>query len=141
MRLDLTVNLLTMQALTNGRMTVFGGAQVRPNIHIDDLVALYLFVHERRLGGVFKAPFGNLTVLGIAQLAARQLASEIVVDGDNADPRSYRLCSDRLCGTGFTPKKNVAAAVEELAAAYREGRLVDRPDCHTVSWMRQHNLG
>src|SRR5262249_6594097 len=49
MRLDLTVNLLTMQALTSGRMTVFGGAQVRPNIHIDDLVDLYLFAHERRL--------------------------------------------------------------------------------------------
>ncbi len=50
MRLDLTVNLLTMQALTNGAMTVFGGRQVRPNIHIDDLVDLYLFAFDRRLG-------------------------------------------------------------------------------------------
>src|SRR5262249_50857838 len=44
MRLDLTVNLLTMQALTRGAITVFGGEQVRPNIHIDDLIDLYLFV-------------------------------------------------------------------------------------------------
>jgi len=141
MRLDLTVNLLTMQALTNGRMTVFGGAQVRPNIHIDDLVDLYLFAWERRLDGVYNAAFENLTVLEIAQLIARHVPAEIVVQGDNADPRSYRLCSDRLRATGFAPKKNVAAAVQELAAAYRAGQLADRPDCHTVGWMAQHNLG
>src|SRR5262249_17216645 len=52
MRLDLTVNLLTMQALAKGRMTVFGGAQIRPNIHIDDLVDVYLFALERRLAGI-----------------------------------------------------------------------------------------
>jgi len=46
-----------------------------------------------------------------------------------------------LRSAGFVPRKNVAAAVCELAAAYREGRLVDRPDCHTVSWMQRHNLG
>ncbi len=141
MRLDLTVNLLTLQALTKGRITVFGGAQVRPNIHIDDLVDLYVFAWERRLDGIYNAAFENLTVLEIAELVARHVPAEIVVQGDNADPRSYRLCSDRLCATGFTPKKNVAAAVRELAAAYHEGRLVDRPDCHTVGWMKQHNLG
>ena len=141
MRLDLTVNLLTMQALTKGRMTVFGGAQVRPNIHIDDLVDLYLFAWDRRLDGIYNAAFENLTVLEIAELIARHVPADVVVQGDNADPRSYRLCSDRLCATGFTPTKNVAAAVQELAAAYHDGQLVDRPDCHTVGWMKQHNLG
>src|SRR6202163_1305138 len=66
MRLDLTVNLLTMQALTRGMMTVLGGSQVRPNIHIDDLVDLYLFALDRRLAGVYNAAFENLTVLEIA---------------------------------------------------------------------------
>jgi len=141
MRLDLTVNLLTMQALTSGRMTVFGGRQVRPNIHLDDLVELYLFAFERRLGGVYNAAFENLTVLEIAERIAAQVPAEIVVQPENADPRSYRLCSDRLCATGFAPRKSVAAAVGELAAAYVDGRLVDRPNWHTVSWMTQHNLG
>jgi len=141
MRLDLTVNLLTLQALTKGRMTVFGGQQVRPNIHIDDLVDLYFFAVDRRLQGVYNAAFENLTVLEIAQIIAEQVPSEIVVQGDDADPRSYRLCSDRLCGAGFAPKKNVAAAVRELASAYHDGRLIDRPECHTVGWMKQHNLG
>src|SRR5206468_4512635 len=107
MRLDLAVNGLTMQALTKKRITVFGGSQVRPNIHIDDLVDLYLFALERRLAGVYNAAFENLTVLEIARLIAEQIPAEITIEPTN-DPRSYRLCSDRLCGTGFVPKKNVA---------------------------------
>ena len=141
MRLDLTVNLLTMQALANGRMTVFGGWQVRPNIHIDDLVDLYLFALERRLQGVYNAAFENLTVLEIAELITRHVPAEIVVQRENADPRSYRLCSDRLCATGFKPKRNVETAIRELVCAYRDGRLVDRPEWHTVGWMKRHNLG
>ena len=140
MRLDLTVNLLTMQALTNGAVTVLGGSQVRPNIHIDDLIDLYLYVFERRLGGVFNAAFENLTVLSIAEAVAAQIPADIRVCESN-DPRSYRLCSDRLQATGFTPRKNIAMAIGELAAAYRDGRLVDRPSWHTVNWMKEHNLG
>ena len=141
MRLDLTVNLLTMQALTRGRMTVFGGTQVRPNIHIDDLVDLYLFALDRRLSGIYNAAFENLTVLEIAEQIADRVPAEIVVQADTIDPRSYRLCSDRLCATGFAPTRNVSIAVGELAAAYHDGRLVDRPNWHTVGWMKQHNLG
>jgi nucleoside-diphosphate-sugar epimerase len=141
MRLDLTVNALTMQALTKKVMTVFGGSQIRPNIHIDDLVDLYVFALERRLAGVYNAAFENLTVLEIAELIAGQLDADIDIQLSNGDPRSYRLCSDRLCATGFRPKKNVAAAVAELAAAYRDGRLIDRRNWHTVSWMREHNFG
>jgi nucleoside-diphosphate-sugar epimerase len=140
MRLDLTVNLLTMQALSNGAMTVFGGSQVRPNIHIDDLVDLYLFARARRLAGVYNAAFENLTVLEIARLVAGLVPARIDVQPSN-DPRSYRLCSDRLLAAGFAPKKNVAIAVGELAEAYRDGRLTDQPAWHTTSWMKAHNLG
>ena len=121
-------------------MTVFGGSQVRPNIHIDDLVDLYLFALERRLEGVYNAAFENLTVLEIAELVARQIPAEITVVPGN-DPRSYRLCSDKLLSTGYRPKKTVETAVTELAAAYRDGRLTDRPNWHTVSWMKEHKLG
>src|SRR5262249_40682045 len=121
MRLDLTVNLLTMQALTNARMTVFGGNPVPPNIHIDDLLDLSVFAWQRRLHGVYNAAFENLSVLEIAELIAGVVPADICVQPDSRDPRSYRLCSDRLCGAGFAPKKQVAAAVRELAAAYENG--------------------
>ena len=141
MRLDLAVNGLTMQALTKKRITVFGGSQVRPNIHIDDLVDLYLFALERRLAGVYNAAFENLTVLEIAKLVATQIDADIDVQSSTVDPRSYRLCSDRLRATGFRPGKNVSIAIGELAAAYRDGRLTDEPNWHTVSWMKARNLG
>jgi nucleoside-diphosphate-sugar epimerase len=141
MRLDLTVNGLTMQALTKKRISVFGGSQVRPNIHIDDLVDLYLFALERRLAGVYNAAFENLTVLEIAKLVAAQIDTDVDVQSSTVDPRSYRLCSDRLCATGFRPAKNVSIAIGELAAAYRDGRLTDEPNWHTVSWMKARNLG
>jgi nucleoside-diphosphate-sugar epimerase len=139
MRLDLTVNLLTMQALTAGAMTVFGGSQVRPNIHIDDLVDVYLFALDRRLAGVYNAGFENLSVLEIARRIAARLPASVQVLPSN-DPRSYRQCSDRLVAAGFTPTRTVSTAVDELAAWYAAGRLRDDPASHNVSWMKQHNL-
>jgi nucleoside-diphosphate-sugar epimerase len=140
MRLDLTVNLLTMHALSRGRITVFGGTQVRPNIHVDDLVDLYLFLMERRVAGVYNAGFENLTVREIADLVASQVPAQVAVTSSD-DPRSYRLSSKRLLATGFAPKRTVLTAVGELAAAYRSGQLTDDPRWHTVKWMKEHNLG
>src|SRR3954453_19269085 len=69
MRLDVSVNMLTMQALAKGRVTVFGGAQTRPNIHIEDITDIYLFMldHPECLG-VFNAGFENISILEIAEL-------------------------------------------------------------------------
>jgi nucleoside-diphosphate-sugar epimerase len=139
MRLDLTVNLLTMQALTAGAMTVFGGSQIRPNIHIDDLVDVYLFAFDRRLAGVYNAGFENLSVLEIAERIASRLPAAVQILPSN-DPRSYRQCSDRLVAAGFAPTRTVSTAVDELAALYAAGRLRDDPASHNVSWMKQHNL-
>ncbi len=77
--------------------------------------------------GVYNAAFENLTIHQIAELVTTQVSATIAVKPDSADPRSYRLCSNRLLGTGFAPKKNVATAIGELAAAYRAGTLVDGP--------------
>ena len=113
MRLDVVVNMLTMQALGRGSVTVLGGEQTRPNIHIDDLVDLYLFAHERRLAGVYNAGFENLTVMDIARLITRDVPATIDVKPSN-DPRSYSVCSDKLLATGFAPARTVATAVAEM---------------------------
>lgn len=140
MRLDVVVNMLTMQALTKGVVTVFGGDQTRPNIHIDDLVDLYLFAIDERLAGVFNAGFENLTVREIAEGVTREAPATIEVQPSN-DPRSYAVCSDKLLATGFAPRKTVQTAIREMVAAYRDGRLVDDPICYNVKWMRQHHFG
>jgi nucleoside-diphosphate-sugar epimerase len=139
MRLDVVVNMLTMQALTKGVVTVLGGDQTRPNIHIDDLVAVYLFAFDRRLPGVYNAGFENLTVGEIADAVTREIPASIEVKPSN-DPRSYFVCSDKLLATGFAPRKNVQIAISEMAAAYRDGTLKDEPVSYNVHWMRQHNF-
>ena len=139
MRLDVVVNMLTMQALTKGAITVLGGEQTRPNIHIDDLVDAYVFALERRLSGVFNAGFENLTILKIAEAVTREVPVSIDVRPSN-DPRSYFICSDKLLATGFTPRKTVQLAIREMVEAFRDGRLTDDPNAYNVHWMRQHNF-
>ena len=135
------VNLLTMQALTKGAITVLGGDQTRPNIHIDDLVDLYLFAFDRRLAGVLQRRLREPRACATSPTAVtREVPAEIKVLPSN-DPRSYSVCSDRLLATGFTPDENVADGDSEMVAAYRDGRLKDEPICYNVRWMKQHNFG
>jgi nucleoside-diphosphate-sugar epimerase len=140
MRLDVSVNLLTMAALTNQEIIVFGGEQVRPNIHIDDITDLYLFLLEHpEISGIFNAGFENMSILEIAQSVANVLPTNIVVT-PSADLRSYRLNSDKLLETGFKPRKTVADAVSEIIAAYKIGDLKSEERFHNLKWMQSQGL-
>jgi len=137
MRLDLSVNMLTMQALSNGRITVFGGAQTRPNIHIQDLVRVYMHFLELgdRASGIFNAGFENLSIMEIAERAAALIPSEIVVTESN-DPRSYRLSSKKLLDTGFEPQHTVSDAMSEIINATNKGILKDDDGCYNLRVMK-----
>lgn len=137
MRLDLSVNLLTMQALAKGRITVFGGKQVRPNIHIEDITDVYLhMIDHPELTGTYNAGFENISILDIANLVAKHIPVEIVVTESN-DPRSYRINSDKLLATGFKPKKTVEDAVREIIAKFRGGGLKDEDRYYNLKWMEK----
>ena len=138
MRLDVSVNMLTMQALTRGVITVFGGDQVRPNVHIQDITDLYMYCIEKgeQIEGVYNAGFENLSILEIAKKVAKRIPSEIQVT-ESQDPRSYRVNSDKLLATGFRPKKTVDDAIDELVAAYRNGNLKDEDRFHNLRWMKR----
>lgn len=137
MRLDLSVNLLTMQALTRGEITVLGGAQTRPNIHLHDMVRVYL--HFLKVGarhtGVFNAGFENMSIMEIAERVTKVTPAKITVKPSN-DPRSYRLNSDKLRATGFAPEKTVQHAIDEVVAAYRAGQLKDDDRWYNIRWMK-----
>jgi nucleoside-diphosphate-sugar epimerase len=137
MRFDVSVNMLTMQALTRGEITVLGGDQTRPNIHIDDITDLYLFLLGRPdVTGVYNAGFENLSIRRIAEMACEKASAKITVLPSN-DPRSYRVNSDKLLATGFRPRKTVENAIDEICHAYREGRLKDEERFHTLPWMQK----
>lgn len=141
MRLDVSVNMLTMQALRNGRMTVFGGDQTRPNIHIRDMVNVYRHFLDRPSlpAGCYNAGFENISILDIAQQVAAKVPAEIVVSASN-DPRSYRQNSDKLTATGFVRQASVAAAIGDVIEKFHSGEVVDNDQCYTVRWMKHLNL-
>ncbi len=136
MRLDVAVNMLTFQALKNNRITVFGGDQTRPNIHILDLIDVYVhFVNSPQLpSGCYNAGFENISIREIAERVTAHVPAEVVVSPSN-DPRSYRLDSSKLLATGFSPKRSVGQAIEEMIQLYRDGVLTDDDRHHTVKWM------
>lgn len=140
MRLDVAVNLLTMQALEKKKITVFGGNQARPNIHMDDITDVYLhFIDHPKHIGVFNAGFENITILDIANLITKYIPVEVVVTESN-DPRSYRINSDKLLATGFKPKKTVEHAVQEIIESYRNGVLKDEDQFYNLKWMQKTEI-
>ncbi len=140
MRLDVSVNLLTMQALSNGKITVFGGDQTRPNIHIDDVTDLYMFLLDRPdIQGVYNAGFENLSIMDIATMVAEKLSVPIEVTPSN-DPRSYRMNSEKLLAAGFQPKKSVSEAITEIVAKYQLGVLRDEDRYYNLKWMSRQSV-
>ena len=141
MRLDLSVNILTSQAFNNQRITVFGGDQTRPNIHIQDMVGVYLHFLEKgdKIKGIYNAGFENLSILEIAERASAKVESEIVVSESN-DPRSYRLNSDKLLSTGYAQQYNVHDAMNEIISAFQDGKLKDEDQNYNIRTMKGLHL-
>jgi nucleoside-diphosphate-sugar epimerase len=139
MRLDVAVNLLTFQALNNGKITVFGGDQTRPNIHINDMVNVYLHFLENFKNlesGEYNAGFENISILDIANMVQSEIDCEIEILPSN-DPRSYRQNSDKLLNTGFSKKYKVLDAILEIKEAHINGSLRDNDNFHTIKAMKK----
>ena len=141
MRLDVSVNMLTFQALKNNKITVFGGNQTRPNIHIKDMVRVYQhFVNNSVIeSGCYNAGFENISILDIAEMVKNKLGAEIIISESN-DPRSYRQNSEKLLNTGFEQMYGVEYAINEIIEEYKKGNLIESDECYTVKWMKHLNL-
>ena len=141
MRLDVSVNMLSYQALKNRRITVFGGEQTRPNIHIKDISNVYrhFLSNPEIASGCYNAGFENISILDIAERVRTKIGARIVVSESN-DPRSYRQDSSKLLATGFNPSHSVADAIDEIAEAFAQYALPDGDSCYTVRWMRHLDL-
>ena len=139
MRFDVSVNALTISALKKKLITVYGGAQIRPNIHIDDITDLYLYFIKinKKYNGIYNAGFENSSILEIAKKVASKTNSKIKILKDQNDPRSYRLDSSKLINSGFRPKKKYLNAIEEIKKLFIEKKLKDKPIFHSVKWLKK----
>ncbi len=131
LRLDLTVNILTTHAITNGVIRVFGGNQMRPNIHIDDITDLYLeslrWPAELIDGKVFNAGYQNYRVRDLAEMVRSVVGTAVEVRTEPTDDnRSYHVSSERIRKElGFVAKRSVEDAVRDLRDAFLDGRIPD----------------
>jgi len=141
MRFDVSVNILTIQALKKKIITVFGGKQVRPNIHIKDMVDVYLhFLKNPQLpGGAYNAGFENISIIDIAKKIKKFINTKIVIKKSN-DPRSYRQSSTKLLKTGFVPKYKVEDAIKEIIQAYSASAKKIEKSSFTLQWMKKLKL-
>jgi nucleoside-diphosphate-sugar epimerase len=136
-RLDLSVNILTNLAVNKGKITVFGGQQTRPNIHIDDICDLYTMLldlpDELIAGEIFNAGYRNASIAEIAEAVRKIVSTEVpgrenieVVTTPSDDIRSYRISSEKIeRKLGFKPKRGIEDGVHDLVKAFAQGLLPD----------------
>ena len=148
-RLDVIVNILTNHAVHNGRIKVLGGEQLRPNIHIDDMVDIYLRVLEAPDavvdGKVWNAGYENHSVRRLAEMVRDVVGGGVTLDVvPTDDPRSYHVSSARIkAELGFEPKRSIEDAVRDLVAAFRDNRLpeaMSHPRYYNIKTMQAIDL-
>ncbi len=128
-RLDVVVNILTNLAFHKRQISVFGGQQLRPNIHIADMVEAYLTLlrapKEKIAGEIFNAGFENQTVLDLAETVQKVVGDDVrLVATPTNDNRSYHISSRKITEKlGFTPSHSIEEAVEDLKRAFESGKL------------------
>jgi len=130
-RLDVIVNILTTHAVCNRKIKVFGGAQLRPNIHIDDMTDLYvktLGLPASQIDGrVYNAGYENHPVSEIAEIVRGVVGDDVgieVVPTD--DNRSYHISSEKVAKElGFVPQYTIEDAARGLKQAFDQGLLTD----------------
>ncbi len=129
LRLDLTVNILTNHAVNNGIIKVFGGQQMRPNIHIEDMADLYIktleWSDEQVDGNIFNAGYENFTVTELAESVRNIVNKDVqIVTTHTDDNRSYHISSDKLKRElGFSAQHSVEDAILDLVKAFQDGKI------------------
>ena len=134
-RLDLSVNILTNLAVNKGKITVFGGEQMRPNLHINDMCDAYQLLLEapadKIAGQIFNCGYQNLKIKDIALVVRKVVAEEFpdrppveIETTPSNDLRSYHINSDKILRVlGYAPKRSVEDAVRDLCRAFKAGLL------------------
>jgi nucleoside-diphosphate-sugar epimerase len=129
LRLDLTVNILTNHAVNKGKLTVFGGGQYRPNLHIEDMTEAYCFVLEqpdsRISNKIWNVGYENFTVMEIARMVQRVISPDLPIEVTPTDDnRSYRVSSRKIKEElGFEARHTIEDAIRDLYNAFRAGKI------------------
>jgi nucleoside-diphosphate-sugar epimerase len=128
MRFDLVINLFTAQAIKEGKITVFGGKQNRPFLHVDDAAESIVFGLEKNLTGIYNVISENLTLLQAAEKVSKITGCEIQIKTEVEDERHYNVSADKLSLTGFSASKKLDDGIKEIIDALSDGKINDFKD-------------
>ena len=130
-RLDLVVNILTNLAYHKRSVSVFGGKQLRPNIHIEDMAkayeALILAPKSKVSGEIFNAGYENRSVLELANTVKRVIGNDVNLKfSPTNDNRSYHINSEKIKKVlGFEPKRSIEMAIKDLCDAFKQKKIIN----------------
>jgi nucleoside-diphosphate-sugar epimerase len=133
-RLDVVVNILTNLAYHKREISVFGGAQLRPNIHIADMVEIYVVLlnapKEKIAGEIFNGGYENHTVLQLAETVRDVIGEDVVLKTTPTDDnRSYHVSSKKIADRlGFKASHTIKDAVSDIKNAFEKGILPNSLD-------------
>ena len=120
MRFDLAINLFIAQAMNKEKLTVFGGEQWRPFLHVDDAAEAFSFAVEDKMEGTYNVVWKNLTINQMAKDVKKLIPSQVELSKDIIDKRDYRVSGKKLERFGFKAKKDIAYATKEFKSKILE---------------------
>ncbi|MFH2069937.1 MAG: NAD-dependent epimerase/dehydratase [Elusimicrobiota bacterium] len=147
MRLDLTVNILTANALNTNKITVFGGGQKRPNIHIEDITDYYVKLlevpKEKIAGKIYNAGYENYTVMDLANMVKETVSAHVPIETvPTKDNRSYHISSEKIKKElGLIPAKTIRDAISDIKIAFETKRIVDWQDINYYNVRKMKSIG
>lgn len=149
LRLDLTVNILTNHAVNKGEITVFGGEQKRPNLSIEDMTNLYVYLleqpEEKIHKKIYNVGYENYKVKEIAEMVKNIINPDIPIKTTPTDDnRSYHVSSKKITDElGFVPKHSIEEAILDLKKAFEDGKIpnpLDDKRYYNIKTMQTLNL-
>ena len=137
MRLDLTINILCYHAYKFNKVTIFGGKQWRPYLHIKDMVNFYLHCLKRKkMRGTYNISQGNLTLDQTAEKIKLFMPKCKIAHTKSNDIRSYRLNSDRAIKSGFRFVTNINDEIQNLLKLLKDKKIKSRPNNYSINWLK-----
>jgi len=128
MRFDLVINLFIAQALCNEKITVNGGDQFRPFLHVADAAHSIIHMLEHNGTGTFNVTYENMTIRDVAEWVSQKTGCEIEISQENLDKRNYKVSSEKIKQFGFKTSNNLETAFDEISDALKTRKISNYKD-------------
>ena len=138
MRLDLTLNILTFNALKFKKINVFGGSQIRPMIHIDDITDIYKFLLIKNVEeGIYNAASENISIIKLAKIIKNKINKKLLKFLKSNDPRSYRLDNTKIKKAGYIFQKDISDGIKEIIKLYAMNKIKNKASSYSINFIKK----